>query len=240
MLTNIYRKIGVTFALVIRTLWHLSNIISPYPTWHLKPDPNTDGCSQSILLLSEVTVIAEASYWIWRCRGQRSAGWWALCPASPPRSSRRCSPRHTALRAWCPSAIHWSSSAARWNIPEHRHINYTFATMLEAPEISWVLFELNIWQVYCLDKLWLSCTNVICIWTKSICAQLRQTQNKLRSSPMCFSVHLITWWPQSTAPEPGGWWPWPLSRHLFPGGSKGGWFPLWSETKREMLSFHIR
>lgn len=124
VLTNIYRKIGGTFALVLRTLWHLSNIISPYPTWHLKPDPNKDGCSRSILLLSELTVKAEASYWIWRCRGQRSADWWALCPGSPPRSSRRCAPRHTASRAWCPSAIHWSSSAARWNIPEHPHKLY--------------------------------------------------------------------------------------------------------------------
>ncbi len=136
----------------------------------------------------------EVSYWIWRCRGQSSAGWWALCPESPPRSSRRCAPRRTASRAWCHGAIHWSSSAARWNIPEHRHINYILATMLEALKISWVSFELDIWQVYCLDKLWRPSTNVICIWTKSICAQLLKTPNKLKELTnvlFCASDNLV-------------------------------------------------
>lgn len=72
------------------------------------------------------------------CKERRPAGWWALCPWSPPRCHRRCAPRRRASAAWCLAAARWSSLNARWSIPVgSEKVGFDYAAALRHIEDRW-------------------------------------------------------------------------------------------------------
>lgn len=94
--------------------------------------------------------------------------------------------------------------------------------------LSWLL-KIKADSHFCGQSWWLACNRWLRLQLDSNGTLAEPELYTCFDSPECSSVFGTVWWPQNTGPALTQQWRWLQSRHWFPGGSRAGSLPQWSE-----------